>query len=191
MMFAKVVSNAIVAGPTSGLPGSDRLLEAGLPTGAWISPPGGLINGTVQQQESCGWFVVPATAQPTARPDQRVVGPTYAVVSGRPVQQWSLRDETAAETTERLRSANGLTLRDIQAAQALLVANEAYLDWYNLPAIQTLLDLQNPTPANLTSAQLSQAVRRLAPQMERNVKAVNRIVRLLLGQALLDDISDT
>jgi hypothetical protein len=75
----------------------------------------------------------------------------------------------------------------VPAALAHLNALDAFIDWFNQPAIQTLA---NGT-GNLSAAQMSDGLRRLFFQVERLTKGQKRVIRLMIGNDALDDISDT
>jgi hypothetical protein len=121
-LYALVENDAITAAPVD-VPFTGGRNQA---TGQWVCPVNGLANGSVAEQEACGYFVITEVAPPTPAVGQVLVGPSYALVEGRPVQQWSLRAETTEETQMRLRESTRLTLRDVQRARTFINAVTAF-----------------------------------------------------------------
>jgi hypothetical protein len=102
-------------------PGSAKLLA----TGQLIMPPGGLAEADVATQEACGYFVITETPPPTVTETQRYEY-TIELVDGRPVQVWTVREESTDERTERLRAMARVTLRDIQRAQTFISRSDTF-----------------------------------------------------------------
>lgn len=119
MRFAKVVGGVLID-VDIGLPGSARRLSDNV----WISPPNGLINGTVVEQESCGYFIITEVAKPVDQAG-KVWVEGYAMSAGRPTQTWTLRNFTPGETTQATRKTN-LTDVAVKARNAITI-NDAYL----------------------------------------------------------------
>jgi hypothetical protein len=179
VMFVQIVNNAIVPDTlTNRLPLAARRLD----NGDWVL---GLRDADSVKQQSTGWYEVVETNSPVVTETQRAES-TIELVNNVPTRVWTIRAETAEETTNRIRVENKSILQDVEAALNFIQANEAYLTWYNSGSIQTII---NGT-GNLTSAQLSEAIRRLAPQVERLTRGVNRLTRLL-SEELQDSIQSS
>lgn len=137
-------------------------------------------------QRSCGYWEIVETTPPTVSDTQRA-DRSVNMVGGVPTEVWTVRNETTEEAVYRTRKQNSLTLRDVQAGLAMLEANKAYLTWYRSTPVQTLI---NGTGA-MTLQQLSDGLRQVAKQEERNVQALNVLIRLQIGDAALDSTSSS
>jgi hypothetical protein len=180
-MYAHVVDNIILGVPAMP-PGSARRIS----DQAWISPPGGLINGTVAEQESCGYFVVTETEQPIPAANQRVEGPTYTMVAGRPTQQWSLRPATPDELTAQTRAANQATLTLGSTILTKLTEMETF---FTDPDVVAARDQPNNTALSVqVQNRYNKAIH---TQMRRYKNMLERIARYTGVSELLDDISGT
>jgi hypothetical protein len=177
-MYALVI-NGIIQETRGQLPPAARRLD----NGAWVMFTPTTPTADV---EATGWFPIQRADVPELQPDERA-DYAFVVVGGRPVQQWTVRPETADELQGRMRNENSQTLTAVPAALAHLNALDAFIDWFNQPAIQTLA---NGT-GNLSAAQMSDGLRRLFFQVERLTKGQKRVIRLMIGNDALDDISDT
>lgn len=153
-MYALVTDGTIQQ--TGGLPGSARLLS----TGDWLCPPGGLIEATQAQRESCGWFAVvdvtPAFNQATQTVDRGAV----ELVAGVPTVKYTVRALNAEETAARVAAANEQTIRD-RATQALA-------------ANATFMALASPTNAQ-TLAQVKALTKQLNGLIRLTVRALDTI----------------
>lgn len=122
-MYALVIDGTVEA-VQSSLPGAARRLD----TQEWVSPDGGLENGTVTEQEACGWFVVVDVAKPADTPTttfDRSVG----LVAGDPTVVWTERPKTAEELAAVTASTN----------QSAILTNLAS----DLAAMQTIINTAN------------------------------------------------
>lgn len=164
MKFAKVIAGVLIA-VDIGLPGAARRLS----DDAWISPPGGLINGTVAERESCGYFVITEVVKPADQAG-KVWVEGYAMAAGRPTQTWTLRNFTVDETTAATRNTN---MTDIATkARNAIVAND------------TFLALGSPS-----NAQILAQVQRVTRECTGIIRALGRSVDEM--RDLLDSISGT
>jgi len=180
-IYANVVGGVILGVPAMP-PGSARRIS----DQAWISPSGGLINGTVAEQESCGYFIVTETEQPIPAANQRVEGPTYIITAGRPVQQWALRAATPDELTSQTRFANRATLTLGATILTKLTEMETF---FVDPDVVAARDQPNATP--LTTQQQNRYNKAIHTQMRRYKNMLERISRYTGVSELLDDISGT
>lgn len=156
-----------------GLPASARRLD----TGEWVL---NLPSAPTDLQEACGWFAVTEVPPPSIPPTMRL-NMEVQLVDGRPTMAWTTREETPEERQQRVRHENRLSLRDVQDGLAAIAANEEYLAWYTSPDVQAVMAQPVWEPAVLT-----QGIRSLAPQVERLTRICNRLIRLELGDTLLD-----
>lgn len=156
-MHALIIDGQIVK--VGGLPGSARLLSSG----DWLCPPGGLIEATQEQRESCGWFDVVDTPRPADTAQNTHDHAGVQLVAGKPTVVWTQRAWTAGELAAQATQTNGITVRD-RAAQALVI-NATFL--------------AKASPTNLETVA---HVKALTRQM-------NGLIRMTIGQ--LDSITDS
>jgi hypothetical protein len=180
MIYAKLRSNGTIEAAPVSLP---RTGERRLDTGQWVAPIGGLRNGTVAEQEACGYFAITEVAPPTVAATQRA-DLSYAVEGGRPIQVWTVRAETAEEATNRIRNGNRQTLTLPQTIVAKLGEMETF---FVDPDVVTARDQPNNTA--LTASQQNRYNKAIHTQMRRYKNMLERLARYTGATELLDDIS--
>lgn len=147
MRFAKVVGGVLID-VDIGLPGSARRLSDNV----WVSPPNGLINGTVVEQESCGYFIITEVAKPVDQAG-KVWVEGYSLTAGRPTQTWTLRNFTPGETTEATRNTN---LTDVATkARNAIAVNDNFL------AIASPTNAQNAAQIKILTRECTGIIRAL------------------------------
>jgi len=142
---------------------------------AWVCPIGGMRGGTVAEQESCGYLAIIEVAKPTITETQRA-DLSYAVQGGRPTQVWTVRTETAAESTARIEQANYATL------QTEIATNINTL----LASVTALNEITARTNATI-NANPATAIKDLTREVKTVARQAIRIARVVSNQLATTD----
>lgn len=153
----------------------------------WVKIPN-LETAPASEQEKAGWFVVTEVPQPTITATQRA-DMSVQLVSGRPTQVWTVRNETANEAAARVQSANLATVTTLSSIQTKMTDLKSFLTDVDVDAMLNLANNNMPT-----AQQLNRWAKASIRQQRRQANFSILLARLLLSRyhpQLMADISDT
>lgn len=153
---------------------------------AWVKIPN-LASAPASEQEKAGWFVVTEVPQPTITATQRA-DVSVQLVSGRPTQVWTVRNETPEEAAVRVQAANLATLTTLSSIQTKMTNLKTFL---SDPDVETVLNRANGAAFDQTDRR---ALKTIIRQLRMDANFDIMLARLLISRyqpSLLSDISDT
>lgn len=145
-----------------------------------------LRGASVQQQQECGFWEIVEVTPPSVTDTQRLVR-DVELVNGVPTEVWSVREETVDELRARIRKENALSLSDVQAGLALIDAGDEFIDWIDSTPVQNVLAASR----DMTLAELSAGIRKIAPQLRNATILANKLARLRIGEEALDSTENS